>query len=545
MSALGQEWKIRHQRSHDESLWTALLKARELEDPGSFFASASLDDLHDPFLFKDMQSAVDRIQSAIEQKQRIVVYGDYDVDGTSGAAILIQTLKWLGAQVSYRIPHRKNDGYGLHNKYIDQMKSSDVKLYITVDCGISCAEQVAYGNQFGIDAIITDHHAIPKKLPAAHALLHPHLESDYPWKDLAGSGVAFKLASALLIANDQSDKIQQLIDLASLGTVADCVPLLGENRTIVKLGLKQLEHTQWEGLEAIMHHAGVSDSAPYESDVIGFQIGPRINASGRIDDPLWSLQTLIAEGASAFDKALQLEMLNHQRREQTKAALSEAEAQLNTENPLIILKGPWSSGIVGLIAGRLTERYGKPAFIIEEREDKLVGSVRSVEGFHAVNALNEVADLLSNYGGHEQAAGFSMPLDSMEEFETRLQAYTKAYTEGRPFRRILNIDCQLTEADLSPSELKRIQQFAPFGVGNDKPLFLLDSVQVLSSKRVGSQQEHLKFSVQVGDTNLEGIAFRMGEHQAALESATQLVGALELNSWKGEARLQLVLSDFS
>ena len=368
MSILGKQWQHRYQRQPNESLWSALCVARKVDDPGQFFSEPQLSDLHDPFLFKDMQKAVDRIQKAVRARERVVVYGDYDVDGTSGAALLIHTLRFLGAEVSYRIPHRRKDGYGLHKHFIKELVNEKARILITVDCGIACPDEVSLSQEKGLDVIITDHHALGPELPPAFAILHPDLAPDYPFKKLSGSGVAFKLACGLLIATKNDDLIPKLIDLASLGTVADCVPLVGENRSIVKLGLKQMEDTHWPGLRCILETAGLSEKLPYTSETIGFQIGPRINASGRMDHPYWALQALITEGQQALEKSHKLEELNVQRRELTTQIMEEAEASLKLNEALIITSDRnWPSGIVGLIAGRLCEKYSKPAFVLEDR----------------------------------------------------------------------------------------------------------------------------------------------------------------------------------
>lgn len=541
MSILGKHWTLAYERPKGESLWTALTKSRAIENPGQFFSSASVDDLHDPFLFPDMQKAVDRIQRAIAARERVIVYGDYDVDGTSGSAILIHILRFLGAEVSYRIPHRIEDGYGLHNKYIDQCAEAGVSLLITVDCGISCAKEVEYGKQKKVDVIITDHHHIPEQKPEAFALLHPELAPDYPFKHLAGSAVAFKLGCALLIASDNEDLIPGFVDLASLGTVADCVPLLGENRAIVKLGLKQMEQTKWNGLDCLIRQSGAQ--APFSSDTIGFQIGPRINASGRIDNPYWALKALIEEGESARQNSLKLEELNQMRRELTKQAQQEAEEGLDINAPLLITKGPWSSGVVGLIAGRLQEAHSKPAFIIQDRGKILVGSARSLPGFHCVHALNQVKDLLVGYGGHEQAAGFSLLSENYAAFVQELQAYAQKQFAENPIQATLHADLHLQAEDFSIEAIQKMEAFAPFGIGNPRPLFWVKDAKVTEVRPVGSTREHLKFTVEIEGSEHSGIAFRFAQHEAKLWAATDLLVSMELNEWQGTVTPQLKLVD--
>jgi single-stranded-DNA-specific exonuclease len=538
-------WKIKHQRSANESLWQALLSAREIENPGDFFASASYDDLHDPFLFDDMQKAVDRIMKAIQSKERLVVYGDYDVDGTSGSAILIHTLRMLGGEVSYRIPHRRNDGYGLHNHFIEEVSEKGASVLITVDCGISCPEQVELANTKNLDIIITDHHTVPEKLPEAFAILHPGLSPKYPFKHLAGSGVAFKLACGLLIHTNNEDFIPGLTDLASLGTVADCVPLQGENRSIVKLGLKQMLDTKWDGLKAILQSAGQWGQPEFTSETIGFQIGPRINASGRIDSPYWAMQALLSTGLEAMDKAMKLEQLNHARRELTRKIQEEAEAVIDSSQPLLMASHPeWPSGIVGLIAGRLQEKHGKPAFIMEERGEFVVGSARSLPGFHCVDAIKSSAHLLENFGGHRQAAGFRLKSDNLDDFVKSMQAYAADFFKNTPIELSLDVDLHLKEEDLSLESIDRLSSFAPYGIGNPMPLFVMETVEVMSSRPVGSTGDHLKFTIKFGDKIIDGIGFQFGKQQESFENAKDLVVELDINEWNGARKPQVKLVDF-
>lgn len=544
MSILGKSWELSHNRQANESLWAALLSSRRITDPGSFFADASISDLHDPFLFDDMQKSVDRLQNAINARERIVIYGDYDVDGTSGSSILIHTLRFLGGEVSYRIPHRMKDGYGLHMKYVEELHKQNVSIIITVDCGISCAKEVAAAQELKMDVIITDHHTIPADVPPAFATIHPQLAEKYPFKKLSGSGVAFKLACALLIQSKNEDFIPKLTDLASLGTVADCVPLVGENRAIVKLGLKQMRHTEWDGLQAILESANAWDKEEFTSETIGFQIGPRINASGRIDNPLWAMQALLAKGTEAREKSQKLEELNKSRQEMTRSMMEEAEVSLDLSQPLIIAEGiGWSSGIVGLIAGRLQEKYGKPSFILEDRGEFLVGSARSFPGFHAVTALSQAHDLIENYGGHEQAAGFRLKKENYPEFKKALQAYAKDFFQSTPIKSTVKVDFALQAEDFTIEKIDKISTFAPFGIGNPSPLFLMEDIEIINTRPVGKTGDHLKFTAKFHGQLHDGIAFRWGEHEDALWKAKEILVHLEKNKWNGKESVQLRLVD--
>jgi single-stranded-DNA-specific exonuclease len=546
MSILGKEWVLKYKRKPEESLWSALLASRAVQNPGQFFANVQVSDLHDPFLFSQMEKAVARIQQAIKTRERIVVYGDYDVDGISGAAVLIHTLRFLGGEVSYRIPHRQKDGYGLHEKYVNELLEQDVKLLITVDLGISCPRETELAQENGMDVIITDHHAIPDEIPPAFAILHPKLEPNYPFDELSGSGVAFKLASALLMASGDEEMIECLIDLASLGTVADCVPLVDENRTIVKLGLKQMEQTKWDGLREILRSAGAWGEQDFSTYTIGFQIGPRLNASGRIDHPYWAIQTLLAEGDAAKDKSEKLNNLNLERQLMTREIFDQAENNLDTSAPILIAANAgWPSGIVGLIAGRLQEKYGKPTFILEDRGDSLVGSARSLPGFHAVQALKKAKHLLQHFGGHEQAAGFHLKKEHYEDFKQALLDHAEQIFADNPIKPQLQIDAELMPGEATLDNIEKIASFAPFGIANEMPFFLLKNVKILNSKPVGKQENHLKFTAMHGEEPLDGIAFQFASHNPKFKNANQLIVQLERNEWNGNVSPQIKLVDFA
>ena len=544
MSILGKKWALNYERKAKESLWAGLLNARKIEDPGTFFSSSSAADLHDPFLFKDMEKAVERLQKAIHGKERIVVYGDYDVDGTSGAALLVHTLRMLGAEVSYRIPHRRKEGYGLHAHYIEALALQDVKVLITVDLGISCAKEVALAQGLNIDVILTDHHSIPLELPKAFATLHPKLDEQYPFKELSGSGVAFKLASGLLQKTNNSDWIPLLTDLASLGTVADCVPLIGENRALVKLGLEQMKTTQWEGLRALLMNAGAWEKGSFTTHTIGFQVGPRLNASGRMDDPLWTVQTLLAGGLEAHQKAAKLEDFNRERQDLMLSMQMEAEAILDLEAPLLLASGVgWPSGLVGLIAGRLQEKYGKPTFILEDQGETLTGSARSLPGFHAVNALSIVSDLLEKFGGHELAAGFHLKKENYPAFVERLQAHAAEQFKQNPVESELSLDLALEGQDLNLKTVAKIQSFAPFGVGNPEPLFLLADCEVQDLAPLKEGSPHLRFTLKKDEIFVKGIAFNRAPDLQRIQNAKEFAVHLELHEWRDKKSLQLRLVD--
>lgn len=545
MSILGNKWVVRERAIGD-------LMTAGLDDETVRF--------HDPFLFRDMKQAVDRLQQAIQSGERVLVFGDYDVDGISGTAILVHTLRELGANVSYRLPTRQ-DGYGINPKWIDQFIALDIKILITVDCGISNFKEIQDATAGGMDVIITDHHAIPKRIPPAYALLHPNLPDDtYPFHDLSGSAMAYKLAVGVMgyMRGEESAREWKfkLADLASLGTVADCVPLVGENRWIVKTGLDQMRQTNWEGLNVLLKNAGVTEINGYDSDLIGFRLGPRINAAGRLETPTISLQVLLNENGAAARLAQKLEELNGDRRDRVEGAVEEAEVQIIARNLLenrviVAWSQEWPAGIIGLIAARLSEKYHRPAIVLEDRGHEMVASCRSPEFFNVVHALTVCSDRLKAFGGHAGAAGFTIEPDQMDLFVEELEQHAVAVIHPEDMIPVINIDYELKLADITVELATTLASFEPYGAGNARPRFLLRNIAPLDLQTVGQEHRHLRFQVQgTGKEKFSAIAFRFGDHYTALQQVlTQdkklmdVVFELERNVWNGRERIQLKVVD--
>jgi len=551
MSLLGNKWIVIN-TDEDKSTYEKILENRD------FSEMKELKDFHDPFLFEDMERAVERIEKAVENKERIIVFGDYDVDGITGTTILFKILNDLNATVSCRIPHRVNDGYGLSTKYIEEFKEKDIKLIITVDCGISCIEQVKLAHSYGINTIITDHHTVPKHPPAeAVAILHPKINnSAYPFKELTGAGVALKLAHALIIKNmpkeKQNEHFRSFLDLASLGTVADLGPLLDENRLIVKEGLKVLEKTKWKGLKKIMKLSGIKDMKNLNTDSIGFQIAPRINAAGRIDTAYVALNLLIKDDEEKINLlGRELEDLNNARKIITEKTMNEVEAyifnQKSSHSILIAENKDWHVGVVGLAAGKLVEKYDKPAIIMQDLGDTLVGSARSPVFFNIIDAITEYKDLLMNFGGHACAAGFTLSKKHLVEFKEKLNEYTKEKLKGLDLRKTLKIDCHPLNEEINLGFHRKMQILAPFGIHNQKPVFILKNVEPYFVSRVGNEKNHLKFSINVNNQNINVIAFRMGEFadQIMKHKKIDLVFHLDRNFWNNKETVQLKVLDIS
>ena len=542
MSVLGKKWII---KNSDESKNTF---DKILENRGLLDDDKEEKTLHDPFLFKDMNRVIARIKEAIDKKERVVVFGDYDVDGITGTAILVHVLKKLGANVSYRLPHRVDDGYGLSEKFIDELTGLDVKLLITTDCGISCEKEIEKGANQGMETIVTDHHTIPEKgVPSkAIGILHPKdPKSQYPFKGLTGAGVALKLAQALMPAEES---FSPLIDLAALGTVADLGSLKGENWYIVKKGLENLMNTKWVGLKKIMELADIKEMS---SSSIGYRIAPRINAAGRIGNPYLALSLLLQEEVSEKVNKLgdELEALNTKRKEMTFEAQNQAELLIDKNNlPYIIMvESPdWHVGIIGLIAGRMAEKYMRPSIIMQDFGDTLVASARSRDSFDIIEAITKHKDLLISFGGHAQAAGFNLKKANLQKFKRAIEKEAKAKLKNKNLKPTLEIDCRIDSKEISMNFIKELNKLSPFGIGNTQPVFILSGIEPQFIQQVGKEKQHLKFSTRINDKEISTIAFRMGEFADEMRRHRKIdvVFHLEKNVWRYKEQLQLQMLDF-
>lgn len=550
MSVLGKRWLIKNS-DNQKTIFERLLENRGLKEV------EGMSEFHDPHLFNDMEKVLQRIEKAIQAQERIIVFGDYDVDGISGAAILVHILKKVKANVSYRLPNRLNDGYGLSLKFIDEFIEKNINLIITVDCGISCRNEVEKANSAGIETIITDHHTVPEFLPAAFAILHPKLkDSTYPFKELTGAGVALKLAHALinkyLPESERQDYLYSLLDLATLGTIADLGSLTDENRLIVVKGLDSLTNTKWAGLKKLKELASIKEGVQMNTTNIGFQMAPRINAAGRIGDPYTALSLLLQEeeGENVNKLGDKLESLNKERQLMTEQALHEAEEMfLNKENLpsiLIAYSANWHVGILGLVAGKLAEKYGRPAIAMQDFGDTLVASARSPEYFNIVEALTSAKSHLINFGGHAQAAGFSVSKDKLAAFSEEISKFALTNLQDVELKTILEIDCQLVGEEIDEALLETIEKLQPFGVDNRKPTFIMKGIEPYFINQVGQEGNHLKFTVKNGEKKFPVIAFRMGQfiNQLRQHRKIDLVFQLEKHSWKEREFIQLQALDF-
>ncbi|MFH0731832.1 MAG: single-stranded-DNA-specific exonuclease RecJ [Candidatus Omnitrophota bacterium] len=513
------------------------------------FLKPSLLNLIDPFLMKDMRKAVSRIKKALEERQLIMIHGDYDVDGICATALLMIALKGLGAKVTHYIPDRVEEGYGINKNAIKLAISKKVKLFLSVDCGITASQQVRALNEAGIDAIITDHHQPSGELPKAHSILNPLQAScPYPYKNLAGVGVAFKLVTALY--GEGADKIYEHLDLVSLGTISDVVPLTGENRILAKNGLIQLTHTKKKGLQALISVAklkGKSMTAHY----VGYILGPRINAAGRLQSADIALKLLLtddAQEAQQLAQNLDAENRNRQKLEQT--TLTQALAKIDRyvdfkEDRIIVLDDEgWHSGVIGIVASRIVDRFHRPTLIITTKGDHLAkGSGRSIRNFHLVEALGECGHLLQNFGGHQYAAGLTLRKSDLSDFRKLINQVAQGKIKTEDLIPTVDIDMEIDLSQLSDKIFKELDELMPFGIGNPKPVFATKNLSIKKQAQVVGK-DTVKMWVTDGDKVCEAIGFRMADIMPQdLENSIDLAYTPCLNTYKGVTSIQLQLKD--
>ncbi len=506
-----------------------------------------------PFHMKDMGKAVDRIIQAIARREPIAVYGDFDVDGVSSTALLTLVLRALDADVQPYIPDRIDEGYGLNSQSLLQLAGQNIKLVITVDCGIRSVQEVAEANAVGMDVIITDHHSVGPKLPSAHAVIDPkRADSIYPYRALAGVGVAYTLARALAIRQARHDAPnfapEDYLDLVALGTVADLVPLTGENRYLATQGLAALNQTQRPGIRALMDVAGVKPGKANASS-IGFRLGPRINAAGRLEHAMLAYTLLMTDdGASAAELAQQLQEINERRQEMTGEMQSIASAAAglddSTRPPLVFAMHPeFHQGIVGLVASRLAEEAYRPAVVLEQGTEFSHASCRSIPEFSIIAALDRCADLLVRHGGHAAAAGFTVANDNIDALRMRLLDIAEEMLDTPNLTPTLHIDIEASLEDISEDLIAQMQQLEPTGIGNEAPVLCTRGLRVTSHRGVGHEKNHLKMRVFDGKRSMDAIAFRWGHMAPHMPAHVDLAYRPEINEWRGRRSIQLFVYD--
>ncbi|MBM4432437.1 MAG: single-stranded-DNA-specific exonuclease RecJ [Chloroflexi bacterium] len=527
-----------------------LLFNRGLSDPSTFDLFLAGDErlANSPFLLPDMQQATTRIYQALLSGENIAVYGDFDADGITATALLVKGLSVLGGKAIPYIPHRLTEGYGLKTAALENLHQQGVSLVISVDCGITAIPEVKKAKRLGMDIIITDHHTPLPEVPPARAIVNPKLSgSAYPFTELTGAGVAYKLTQALLEGMGKEEQTHELVDLAAIGTIADIAPLLGENRYLVKHGLKLINDNPRLGIREIITQAGLN-IGNLDSETISWTLAPRLNAAGRLAHAMTSYKLLMTDSPKeARGMAIWLEQKNEERQTLTNKALVKAREQILARgiSPLLIAADrDYPVGIAGLVASKVAEEFYRPTIVIRTGELFSGGSCRSIPEFNIILALQECRNLLSNFGGHSQAAGFTLPTKNLARLEQKLSEIAAAQLEGVELRPRLDIDAEAKLSELTGDNFQIIQKLSPFGRCNPAPSFLTRRVEVVECRTMGNTNAHLRLKLKQGDALWDGVAFGFGDCLAQVSSVIDIVYNLEIDRWGGNERLRLNILDF-
>ncbi len=529
---------------------------KDFEQAKSFFRP-QLTDLHDPFLMNDMQKAVDRLNQALrDKKQKILVYGDYDVDGITAVALVYKFLTNNYANVDFYIPDRYTEGYGISIKGIDYAVENNINLVIALDCGIKAVEKVAYAKEKGVDFIICDHHTPEDVLPDAVAVLDPkRLDSTYPDSNLSGCGVGFKLMQAFAMSNGIDFKnLIPLFDLLAVSIASDIVPINGENRILSYYGLKQLNSNPSLGMKSIIDVCGLTGKEITISDIV-FKIGPRLNASGRLQSATEAVELLISKDlAKAKEKSNCIDQCNKERKDLDKSTTDEANRELESvegveNNASIVIYNPtWHKGVIGIVASRLTEKYYKPTIVLTRSNGFATGSGRSVQGFDVYKAIESCRDLLENFGGHTYAVGLTMKEENVEEFQRRFEKYVSENISQEQCLPQIDIDAYIDFKEITPKFFRLLKEFNPFGPENMKPVFVTRrTFDYGTSRLVGKEQEHLKLELidSKSECIMNGIAFGQSEFNDYIKALNpvDICYTIEENTFNGNTTIQLMIKD--
>jgi single-stranded-DNA-specific exonuclease len=504
--------------------------------------------MHDPFLLPDMQAAVERIWYALDHQQSMAVYGDYDVDGVTATALLVQVLQRLGGNVIGYIPNRFDEGYGVNNEALDMLHEQGIQLVVTVDCGIRSPREVEHARQMGMDVVISDHHEPKADLPEAVAVIcQKRSTNTYPERNLAGVGLAFKIAEGLLAKRPVEGVIlEDWLDLVAVGTVADVVPLTGENRSLVRAGLKKIRLGQRQGLLSLANVAGLTIQRISARD-IGFGLGPRLNAAGRLESALAAFNLLVSADISVLGMLAQkLDDQNRDRQSMTQRMQVEAEklARASEKDNLLFAVDPgFNMGVVGLVAARLTDAYYRPAIVGSRGDEFTRCSCRSIPEFNITHALDECTALLERHGGHAMAAGFTVRNDRLEELAGCLHAIAQRELGERDLRPTLRADMEIPLKDLKPILLKELDMLEPTGLGNPEAVFVSRALRVKYPKKIGKESQHLRMSVTDGHITYDAVAFRQGQWADQMPEKIDILYVFETNSYQGRESLQLNVRD--
>ncbi|MDO4949640.1 MAG: single-stranded-DNA-specific exonuclease RecJ [Bacteroidales bacterium] len=517
------------------------------------FFRPSLLDLHNPFLLQDMDVAVNRLNQAMGRKERILVYGDYDVDGTTAVALVYKFLRQFYSNIDYYIPDRYEEGYGVSYKGVDYACETDVKLVIVLDCGIKAVDEIAYAKGKGIDFIICDHHVPDDVLPVAVAILNAKRKNNcYPYEHLSGCGVGFKFMQAFAMNNGIGmHQLTPLLDLVAISIASDIVPIMGENRILCYHGLRQINSNPSVGIKAILDICGLGEREVTLNDIV-FKIGPRINASGRIQNGKDSVELLVEKNfAQALEEANRIDQYNEMRKDLDKSMTEEASRFvsslecLDNLKSIVVYNEEWHKGVIGIVASRLTEVFFRPAVVLTRSGDLVTGSARSVSGFDVYKAIDNCRDLLENFGGHTYAAGLSLKVEHLDEFKRRFEEYVREHIEEEQTSAVINIDAEISFKEITPKFCSELRRMGPFGPENLKPVFCTRGVYDYgTSKVVGREQEHIKLELVDNESNnvMNGIAFGQSAQMSYVKTkrSFDICYTIEENTHKhGEIQLQI------
>lgn len=554
---IARKWEVLDRIESD--IIDQLIKNRGIVNKEYFFNTDFERDSYEPFLLPDMKKAVDRIIESINRKEPVAIFGDYDADGIPGSAFLYKVFMANGMEPVVYIPDRELEGYGLNNKAIEHLAKEDIKLIITVDLGITGKEQVGFANNLGVDVIITDHHE-PKddEYPDnAYAVVHPRaVGSKYPFGYLAGGGVAWKLGQAIakITGKPTVNELKWLLEFPAISTICDMVPLVDENRMLAKFGLRVLAQTRNIGIKALYRASGI-DTNKIDEYCVGFQIGPRLNAPGRMDHAALAFKLLTTESEEiAREIASKVELHNNDRKLQMDKIQKEAyeqiiEKQLQKNKVLVVSGENWPLGLVGLAAGRIMEEFNRPVFLLTKKDNYFQGSGRSVEGFHLVECMQKMSQIIESFGGHAKAAGLKIKQENLKDFELKIKELADSLLKDSDLEKKFQADAIIDPNEISKSLIMKIADFAPFGEDNPRPRFVIKNLTCVEIKKLGAEQAHLK--IKFKQNNLEAIGFGLGSRggEISVGKNIDVLGHLELNVWTGRDGLtreiiQITLKDF-
>lgn len=504
----------------------------------------------DPLSLPDMHQAVNRVFKALMCGEKIAVYGDFDADGITATALLVQGLTELGGEAVPYIPHRQNEGYGLKIPALERLRKQGVSLVITVDTGITAFTEIEKANKMGMDILVTDHHEPLPELPPAKIIVDPkRADSECPFKEFAGVGVAFKLLQALLSGSSKDELLNSSLELVTLGTIADMSPLLSENRYWVKSGLNLLNRTKRVGLIELLNAAGI-ERGRLTAETVSYQIGPRLNSAGRLDDAGTSYQLLVTQDKEEAGRlAMELEEKNKERQRLVTETYEKARAQIiqdGADRPLLMAcDADYPAGVMGLVAGRLADEFYRPVIIIKIGSETCRGSARSIQEFDLMAALKSCHHLLTKYGGHARAAGFNVHTRDLNQLQKNLRTLATQQLEGLDLRPHINIDAEVSLAVFSKGVFEEIRHLEPYGMGNPAPVFLSRKVEVVEQKLVGGQNDHIKLKLKQDGITWDTIGFRLGSYIGDLARHIDVVYSVELDNFNGKGQLRLNLLDFT